>query len=54
MTGNYFWELSSAGMVDGYPKLISEVWGDLPGDLDAAVYYRVNKKIYFFKVTDSS
>ncbi|XP_035663771.1 matrix metalloproteinase-14-like isoform X1 [Branchiostoma floridae] len=47
--GNYFWELNSAGMVAGYPKLISDVWGDLPGDLDAAMYYRANKKLYFYK-----
>ncbi|XP_035668301.1 matrix metalloproteinase-15-like [Branchiostoma floridae] len=47
--GNYFWELNPDGIVEGYPKLISEVWGDLPGDLDAAVYNRSDQKLYFFK-----
>ncbi|CAH1266407.1 MMP17 [Branchiostoma lanceolatum] len=49
--GNYFWELTSTDMADPYPQLIREVWGDLPGDLDAALYGK-NKKTYFFKIQE--
>ncbi|CAH1255083.1 SELE [Branchiostoma lanceolatum] len=51
--GNYFWEMmlgsGTGSTAHRVPKLISEVWGDLPGDLDAAVYFRIFQKIFFFK-----
>ena len=38
------------GIVNGFPKPISEVFPDLPNDIDAAFYYPTDRKTFFFKV----
>uniref|UniRef100_A0ABD2WDK6 Peptidase metallopeptidase domain-containing protein n=1 Tax=Trichogramma kaykai TaxID=54128 RepID=A0ABD2WDK6_9HYME len=46
--GQYFWKLSSDGINDAQPQLISTIWKGLPGNIDAAFTYK-NGKTYFFK-----
>ncbi|XP_054090615.1 matrix metalloproteinase-14 isoform X3 [Zeugodacus cucurbitae] len=48
--GNKYYRLTENSIADGYPKLISEGWPGLPGDIDAAFSYK-NGKTYFFKGT---
>ncbi|XP_054736935.1 matrix metalloproteinase-14 isoform X2 [Anastrepha obliqua] len=48
--GNKYYRLTENSIADGYPKLISEGWPGLPGDIDAAFTYK-NGKTYFFKGT---
>ena len=48
MTGEYYWELTESGIASGYPRLISESWLGLPGNIDAAFTY-LNGETYFFK-----
>ncbi|XP_025830615.1 matrix metalloproteinase-14 isoform X3 [Agrilus planipennis] len=46
--GDKYWKLTREAVAPGYPKLISEGWPGLPGDIDAAFTYK-NGKTYFFK-----
>ncbi|XP_049307228.1 matrix metalloproteinase-14 isoform X1 [Bactrocera dorsalis] len=48
--GNKYYRLTENSIADGYPKLISDGWAGLPGDIDAAFTYK-NGKTYFFKGT---
>lgn len=48
--GNKYYKLTENAIAEGYPKLISEGWPGLPGDIDAAFTYK-NGKTYFFKGT---
>ncbi|XP_055380264.1 matrix metalloproteinase-2 isoform X2 [Condylostylus longicornis] len=48
--GDKYYKLTENSIADGYPKLISETWIGLPGDIDAAFTYK-NGKTYFFKGT---
>ncbi|KAJ8942861.1 hypothetical protein NQ314_009924 [Rhamnusium bicolor] len=46
--GDKYWRLTEESVAPGYPKLISENWPGLPGNIDAAFTYK-NGKTYFFK-----
>ncbi|XP_033320869.2 matrix metalloproteinase-14 isoform X1 [Megalopta genalis] len=46
--GDRYWRLTADGVAIGYPKLISNSWKGLPGNIDAAFTYK-NGKTYFFK-----
>nr|XP_034840825.1 matrix metalloproteinase-14-like [Maniola hyperantus] len=46
--GQYYWRLTENGVASGYPRLISQSWPGLPGNIDAAFTYK-NGKSYFFK-----
>nr|KAH0807399.1 hypothetical protein GEV33_015392 [Tenebrio molitor] len=46
--GNKYWRLTDDSVSAGYPKLISNGWPGLPGDINAAFTYK-NGKTYFFK-----
>ncbi|GBM80819.1 Matrix metalloproteinase-16 [Araneus ventricosus] len=49
--GDYYWELIGlqvTRIADGYPRKISEDWGGLPGNLDAALTW-ANGNTFFFK-----
>jgi len=48
--GKKFWKLTETSVAPGYPKIISEEWDGLPGNLDAAFTWK-NGKMYFFKGT---
>ncbi|XP_075169786.1 matrix metalloproteinase 1 isoform X2 [Haematobia irritans] len=50
LKGNKYYRLTENSIAEGYPKLISEGWPGLPGDIDAAFTYK-NGKTYFFKGT---
>lgn len=47
--GDYYWRVETTGLADGYPRRISDDWGGLPGNLDAAVTW-ADGKTFFFKV----
>lgn len=47
--GEYYWKLADTEVMPGYPRRISEGWGGLPSNLDAALSWP-DGKIYFFKV----
>lgn len=46
--GNQYWRLTEESIAPGYPKMISEGWPGLVGNIDAAFTYK-NGKSYFFK-----
>ncbi|KAG5893486.1 hypothetical protein JTB14_010537 [Gonioctena quinquepunctata] len=46
--GDKYWKLTDDSITPGYPKLISDYWNGLPGNIDAAFTYK-NGKTYFFK-----
>lgn len=46
--GDHYWKLTTDGIASGYPRLISNSWHGLPGNIDAAFTYK-NGKTYFFK-----
>ncbi|XP_072388880.1 stromelysin-3 isoform X3 [Diabrotica undecimpunctata] len=46
--GDQYWRLTDDSIAPGYPKLISDYWVGLPGNIDAAFTYK-NGKTYFFK-----
>ncbi|XP_012278476.1 matrix metalloproteinase-14 isoform X2 [Orussus abietinus] len=46
--GDHYWKLTADGVASGYPRLISNSWKGLPGNIDAAFTYK-NGKTYFFK-----
>ncbi|XP_076254151.1 matrix metalloproteinase 1 isoform X3 [Rhynchophorus ferrugineus] len=46
--GDQYYKLTEESVATGYPKLISEGWPGLPGNIDAAFTYK-NGKTYFFK-----
>lgn len=46
--GTKYWRLTEESVAAGYPKLISEGWPGLSGNIDAAFTYK-NGKTYFFK-----
>lgn len=46
--GEKYWRLTEESIAPGYPKLISENWPGLSGNIDAAFTYK-NGKTYFFK-----
>lgn len=48
LKGSRYWKLTNDNVAKGYPKLISQNWAGLPGNLDAAFTYK-NGKTYFFK-----
>ena len=48
--GENYWRLTSTGVERGYPKRIREMWGGLPGNLDAILPNEESNRIYFFKV----
>lgn len=47
-TGPHYWKLTEDGVAEGYPKMISQSWIGLPGNIDTAFTYK-NGKTYFFK-----
>ena len=49
--GAYYWRLTSSGLEKGYPRLIRDMWGGLPDNLDAILPYEESDRIYFFKVS---
>lgn len=49
--GDKYYRLTENAVADGYPKIISEGWPGLSGDIDAAFTYK-NGKTYFFKGSD--
>ena len=54
VTGNLVYQIeANVGLVDGYPKSISEVFPGLPNDIDAGFYYPGNARTYFFKVSST-
>ena len=55
VTGNLVYQIeANVGLVDGYPKSISEVFPGLPIDIDAGFYYPGNARTYFFKVSSTT
>jgi len=46
--GDKYWRLTEESIAPGYPKLISDGWPGLTGNIDAAFTYK-NGKSYFFK-----
>ncbi|XP_028129860.1 matrix metalloproteinase-14 isoform X3 [Diabrotica virgifera virgifera] len=46
--GEKYWRLTDDSIAPGFPKLISDYWVGLPGNIDAAFTYK-NGKTYFFK-----
>ncbi|KAK6644658.1 hypothetical protein RUM43_000926 [Polyplax serrata] len=46
-SGSYVYQLTTKGIVSGYPKKISEVWKGAPVNIDAAINF--NGGDYFFK-----
>jgi len=48
--GKKYWKLTDTSVASGYPRIISEDWYGLPGNLDAAFTWK-NGKMYFFKGT---
>ncbi|XP_048518550.1 matrix metalloproteinase-14 isoform X4 [Dendroctonus ponderosae] len=46
--GSKYWRLTEESIAPGYPKMISEGWPGLVGNIDAAFTYK-NGKSYFFK-----
>ncbi|XP_037046819.1 matrix metalloproteinase-14 isoform X1 [Bradysia coprophila] len=46
--GNQYYKLTENAIAEGYPKLISQGWPGLPGNIDAAFTYK-NGKTYFFQ-----
>lgn len=46
--GKYYWKLNEDAVEPGYPKLISQGWPGLPGNINSAFTYK-NGKTYFFK-----
>jgi len=46
--GSEYWKLSATAVEYG-PKQISQDWGGLPGNIDAAFTYQDNSATYFFK-----
>jgi len=44
-----YWQLTASSVAPGYPRRISEDFGGLPGDLDAAFTWSANGKTFFFK-----
>ncbi|ENN73021.1 hypothetical protein YQE_10356, partial [Dendroctonus ponderosae] len=46
--GSKYWRLTEESIAPGYPKIISEGWPGLVGNIDAAFTYK-NGKSYFFK-----
>ena len=49
--GAYYWRLTSSGVEKGYPRLIRDMWGGVPDNLDAILPYEESDRIYFFKVS---
>lgn len=47
--GKHYWKVETAGLADGYPRKISDDWGGLPGDLNAALTW-ADGKTFIFKV----
>lgn len=45
---NYYWKLTTEEIAAEHPKLISEKWRGLPGNIDAAFAHE--GWTYFFKV----
>jgi len=48
--GKKYWKLTETSVAAGYPRIISDDWDGLPGNLDAAFTWK-NGKMYFFKGT---
>ncbi|XP_076309995.1 stromelysin-3-like [Tachypleus tridentatus] len=46
--GDFYWNINFTGVVDGYPRRISDDWGGLPGHLDAA-FTGSDGNTFFFK-----
>ncbi|XP_072050835.1 matrix metalloproteinase-18-like [Amphiura filiformis] len=47
--GNLVYQILNDGVATGYPQLISQVFADLPNDIDASFYWPGNGRTYFFK-----
>ncbi|XP_043191575.1 matrix metalloproteinase-24-like isoform X2 [Amphibalanus amphitrite] len=47
--GDHYWRLTSSGVEKGYPRLIREMWGGVPDNLDAILPYEEADRVYFFK-----
>lgn len=47
--GNKYWRYTGKLMDGDYPKEISEGFGGIPDNLDSAMVWGGNGKIYFFK-----
>ena len=49
LKGSQYWRFSDVGDLDrGYPKDLSSGFAGIPSDVDAALVWSRNKKIYFF------
>ncbi|XP_013776805.2 matrix metalloproteinase-15-like [Limulus polyphemus] len=46
--GDFYWYINVTGVVDGYPRRISDDWDGLPGNLDAALTWS-DGNTFFFK-----
>ena len=46
-----YWKLAQKGIAQGYPRKIEKDWTGLPDNIDAAVSWKTNRKLftYFFK-----
>lgn len=51
LTGNYYWKLLENEIDEAYPRLISDDWDGLEGNLDAAFTFS-SGETYFFKVEE--
>ena len=48
--GSQYWRFSTPGQLDsGYPKTLSDGFEGIPDNVDAALVWAANSKIYFFK-----
>lgn len=47
--GSKYWRYTGKAMDEGYPKEINEGFTGIPDNIDAALVWSGNGKIYFFK-----
>ena len=48
--GSQYWRFTTPGQLDpGYPKSLSDGFEGIPNNVDAALVWAANSKIYFFK-----
>ena len=50
LKGSQYWRFTTPGQLDqGYPKTLSDGFEGIPDNVDAALVWAANSKIYFFK-----